>query len=157
MMWALLGVVTAIASSALGAAVALVLIRRRTVHRPDTFPCRVRMSSGEVQGLNTCWSGAVHYGSWTDSILVLRHGVGLLRTQLLPVACAKGFVRPRELAEPSRLGSRVVGLTFVLDHGATIDVAVATSERELLPGPFLLAGLDEARTGSSSRFGNHDL
>jgi hypothetical protein len=52
------------------------------------------------------------------------------------------------------LGWRVVGLAFVLDDGSSIDVAAPAAAREPLPGPFLLAGLDETRPSARSQPGD---
>lgn len=154
MLWVLLAVTTTVAATALGTSTAVFVNRRRIVRRPDTFPCRVRVVSGEEPGLSPSWLHTVHYGFWVHDVLVLRHGIGLLRTQLLPTASACGSVRPLDPAEPSGLGVPVLGLTLLLDDETSVDVAVPGSARDLVLGPFLLAGLDEARAGVRSRPGD---
>ena len=115
-------------------AVALVGVffkRRRVAKLPDIFACKVRVTAGEIPGLNDKFGSA--HARWIHEVLIVYRGIGRTNVLPLPVAAVKqSFHR----SEVKRMDDAEV-LTLQLDGGAVTEVAVSVDVQSLAVGPFL--------------------
>jgi hypothetical protein len=101
---------------------AFVLSRKRWVKRqPGAFHGVIRVASGEIDGLRPKWGRG--YGHWVRDILVWTKGPFLFRNELV----AADDLQERRPALP---------VIRVRTGSATIEVAAAGRDAELLLGPY---------------------
>jgi hypothetical protein len=123
------------------ALLALVISRRRWLRRqPAGFPGQIRTAEGEFDGVGAKWQRG--YGRWVRDVLVWNKAPLLFRSEFVPVdalASERGGA-PDDL---KRLGDDpvVIGLTA---GAATIEVAAARENRDLLRGPYDSSGASAA-------------
>ena len=116
---------------------ALVLSRRRWVRRqPAAFPGQIRTAEGEFDGVGAKWQRG--YGRWVRDVLVWTKAPFLFRNELVPVD-ALASERSGAQDDLKRPGEDpvIIGLTT---GTATIEVAAAGENRDLLRGPYETSG-----------------
>ena len=110
---------------------ALVLARRRWLKRqPGYFVGAIRVSSGDVDGLNPKWKRGS--GRWVSNVLVWSKAPLMFPTKLILVDRLAG----EHLAhadEVKRLGDNPIVIELVSD-GAEIEVAAKPEDRTLATG-----------------------
>ena len=57
--------------------------RRRFKREPGAFAAKLRIASGEVDGLKQSWPHRAFVACWTHDVLVIHRGLALVRTDLL--------------------------------------------------------------------------
>ena len=90
-----------------GALAAGIWSRRSFKHAPGVFPAKVRVTAGEVPGLETSWPRRCVYARWVHDVLLVPRGIALVRNAAFGVAQVTGPVRsgePRSISglEPCR-------------------------------------------------------
>jgi hypothetical protein len=148
MVWTLVAVLAALVAIGAGLLVLQVVWTRR---RLDLFRCKIRLIEGWLPGYSTKWPRLAARATWEHDVLIVYRGLGVVRVEGLPVACAQGTVRTLPKREVSRLGRHPVGLDLVLDCGPRLEVAVPASAQSLLCGPYLVAEVQPDRGSQSSR------
>jgi hypothetical protein len=116
---------------------ALVISRRRWLRRqPSAFSGQIRAVEGELDGVGAKWQRG--YGRWVRDVLVWNKAPLLFRTEFVPVD-ALASERSGAKDDLKRLGEDpvVIGLTT---GTATIEVAAAGENRDLLRGPYETSG-----------------
>jgi Protein of unknown function (DUF2550) len=118
----------------------LVISRRRWVRRqPGAFAGRIRTAEGELDGVGAKWRRG--YGRWVRDVLVWTKAPFLVRNELVPVAALAGE-RSATPGELKRLGDDPVVIDLTTGT-ATVEVAAAREDRDLLRGPYDSSGRPE--------------
>lgn len=130
---------------------ALLLIRswrrdRRFIKETDVFPCRIRLVRGWVPGLTGKWRGRPRRARWVHDVLIFRSGWITAHNCALPVRTVVGSVRTSEGRTVRRLGKCPVLVRLQLDLDQVIEVAAPSDARELIAGPFVVAGVLHSTT-----------
>lgn len=122
----------------------------RFVGQRDIFRCRVRLVSGQATGLPSAWQGHLWWGRWVHDVLLVRPS-GLRRpTRVLSVSTVLGPIAPSPAGRGGVLGPRPLHVRLQLDSGDIVDLAAPEAARDLVTGPFLVAGILGAR-GTTDR------
>jgi hypothetical protein len=103
----------------LGALASVVISRRRFTAMPATFPCKARSSSDEK------WPRSGQQARWVRDVLLLHHGVALVRFDALAVDEALPIADPPNV---KGLGETPVAASLRLEDGTTWEIAVADLE-----------------------------
>ena len=112
---------------------AITISRRRWVSRqPAAFAGRIRVAHGECDGIGSKWQRG--YGRWVRDVLVWTKAPFLFRNELLSVDALTGE-RSGAPDELKRLGDDPVVLAL-MTGAATIEVAAAGEDRDLVRGPY---------------------
>jgi hypothetical protein len=117
------------------ALLALVWHERRVKRTPNVFGCKLRVVAGVASGLKAKFPRRKNYARWVHDVLVVRSGPGLLRYNLLPVM---GVASPAHGSNPTEvkgLGEKPQLLTFQLDDGAVVEMAVPETASARLMNP----------------------
>jgi hypothetical protein len=118
-------------------ALAASLWSRRTFKRaPGTFPAKVRVRAGAVAGVDARWSRRPVHARWVHDVLLVHHGLALVRSDALAAANVTGPLIGREPDEITHLGVSPVVLTLHLDDGTTTELAGRAADQDLLVGPY---------------------
>lgn len=113
--------------------VAFVLTRKRWVKRHSgAFRGAVRVASGEADGLRPKWSRG--YGRWVRDVLIWTKGPFLFRNEIV-AADGMEEERPAQPGEVKHLGERPT-LIRLRAGKATVEIAAAAEDAELLLGPY---------------------
>jgi hypothetical protein len=111
---------------------ALVLGRRRWLKRqPGQFVGAIRVSSGDIDGLNPKWKRGS--GRWVSNVLVWNKAPLMFGNALVPVD-RFAAERQAQAGEVKRLGDKPIVIELVSD-GAKIEVAARSEDRTLATGP----------------------
>lgn len=111
---------------------ALVLGRRRWVRRqPGAFKGVIRVSAGQVDGLDSKWKRG--YGRWVRDVLVWTKGPFHFRNELVPADAA--VARAAEPGEVKRLGEAPVVVEVAVNR-ASVLVGSSAEDRESALGPY---------------------
>jgi hypothetical protein len=113
--------------------VAFVLTRKRWVMRqPGAFRGVIRIAAGEVDGLSPKWRRG--YGRWVRDLFIWTKGPFLFRNEIV---AADGLDEQRAARpdEVKRLGDHPTVIR-VRAGGATVQIAAAGDDSELLIGPY---------------------
>jgi hypothetical protein len=114
---------------------------RRFVAQDDVFRCRVRLVSGKTPGLPYLWDRRQWWGRWAhDLLLVRQHGLWG-STLVLPVDTMLGSLARSYAPGGGALGTRPAIVRLQLDNGDVVELAVPESARDVVIGPFFVAGL----------------
>jgi hypothetical protein len=112
---------------------ATVLWSRSQVKKaPGVFPCKVRLASGTFPGLKEKWPFLPSYAAWVHDVLIVRSGLALVRSQLLPVADLAGEVEPADPQQIKRLGENPQTISLRLDNGAVVEAAAAAAHEDMM-------------------------
>jgi hypothetical protein len=112
---------------------ALVLTRKRWVKRqPGSFHGAIRVSSGDVDGLQPKWRRG--YGRWVRDVLVWTKAPFHFRNELV-AADGMDRQRPAGPGEVKRLGDHPIVMRLEVGE-ATVEVAAHDDERAFLLGPY---------------------
>jgi hypothetical protein len=136
MIWVLLAALGVPLWLVIGALAASLWSRRTFKRAPGTFPAKVRVSAGAPAGVDARWPRRPFYVRWVHDVVLVHHGLALVRTDALPVANVTGPLIEGEPAEITRLGPSPIVLTLHLDDGTTTELAGRTEDRDLLVGPY---------------------
>jgi hypothetical protein len=116
-----------------GVAAAALWQRRQFVRAPGVFKCKVRVTTGNVEGVKDEWRQRPAYARWVHDVLLVRRGGALFRLVALPVA---------EVLSISQTESSVKGLgdapqvaSLRLDGEARVEVASMARDGRMLVGP----------------------
>ena len=112
---------------------AFVFARKRWVKRQSgAFHGAARVASGEVDGLRPKWKRG--YGRWVRDVLVWTKAPFLFRNELV---AADGLEEehPAQPGEVKHVGEHPT-LIRVRAGEATVEIAAAGEDAELLPGPY---------------------
>jgi hypothetical protein len=130
---ALLGVPIWLLVGMIGAAV---WSRRNFARTPGVFKAKVRRVGGDISGVPDSWPRRAAYARWVHDVLLVHHGVALVRNIPLPVADRDARVEPVDGEAVKGLGDAPRVATFRLDSGAVAQIACAGADADLLSGPF---------------------
>ena len=125
----------------IGVATVLLTVRRQVKRQRGVFPCKIRVEEGELAGLPHAFGRTRSYASWVHDVLVVRRGVGLIRTAALAVRVAEGAAAHHPASEVPGLGDEPVVVPLRLDDGTRIVLAVPAEWRDDVVGPFLNAAM----------------
>jgi hypothetical protein len=127
MLLALLGVpIWLVVGGLLGALVA----RRRRQRTPGMFPCKLRTAGPDD---DHSWPRAKSYACWAHDVLLVHHGLALVRYEALPVADMTGPPIP---STATRVGDRPVALRLQLDDGRVVELTTPRAHAMTAAGPF---------------------
>ena len=110
--------------------------RRRFKREPGAFAAKLRIASGEVDGLKQSWPHRAFVACWTHDVLVIHRGLALVRTDLLGVSRAIGSIEAADAKRLRCLRADPCTLTLVLDSGASVQLAASADDRDTMVGPF---------------------
>jgi hypothetical protein len=113
-----------------GALAAGIWSRRSFKRAPGVFPAKLRVTAGEVPGLETSWPRRPVYARWVHDVLLVHRGLALVRNAALGVAQVTGPVRSGEPRSIPGLGSSPVVVALILDGGAEVELAGPSAARE---------------------------
>ena len=113
-----------------GALPAGIWSRRSFKRAPGVFPAKLRVTAGEVPGLETSWPRRRVYARWVHDVLLVHRGLALVRNAALGVAQVTGPVRSGEPRSIPGLGSSPVVVALILDSGAEVELAGPSAARE---------------------------
>jgi hypothetical protein len=116
----------------LGGLAASLMSRRSFKRRDGVFPAKLRVVSGEVATLKDSWPRRPGYARWVHDVLLVQHGLALLRTEALGVTSANS---PRDADDISGLGDAPLVVTLELDGGASVELATSSEFRTVVVGP----------------------
>lgn len=120
----------------LGALGASLLSRRSFKRRDGVFPVKLRFVSGEVATLKNSWPRRPGYARWVHDVLLVQHGLALLRTEAYPVAGLRASRTSEDAGEMRGLGDAPLVITLDLDSRSVIELAAPATVRNLAFGPF---------------------
>jgi hypothetical protein len=120
----------------LGGLAATLVSRRSFKQRRGVFPVKLRVVSGEVSTLKDSWPRRPGYARWVHDVLLVQHGLALLRTEALGVAGVRQTASSLSTDDVGGLGDAPLVMTLELDGGATIELAASSDARETMMGPF---------------------
>jgi len=120
----------------LGALGASLLSRRSFKRRDGVFPVKLRVVSGEVATLKNSWPRRPGYARWVHDVLLVQHGLALLRTEAMAVAAVTHTGSPRGADDIRGLGDSPLVVTLELDGGASVELAASSDDRGTMVGPF---------------------
>jgi hypothetical protein len=120
----------------LGGLGASLLSRRSFKRRNGVFPVKLRVVSGEAATLKTSWPRRPGYARWVHDVLLVQHGLALLRTEALAVADVTHTISPSGADDLRGLGDAPLVMTLELDGGASVELAAASVDRGTMVGPF---------------------
>ncbi len=112
----------------------MLLLRRE----PDTFRCKIRVSSGWLPSFKTTWPKRVSRAAWASNVLIVFRGPAEIRVHAMEVASAHGAVHTLPRREVARLGPEPLALDLILENGCRLEVAAPARSRTLLCGPYLV-------------------
>jgi hypothetical protein len=118
----------------LGGLAATVMSRRSFKQRPGVFPVKLRIVSGEVTTLKDTWPRRPGYARWVHDVLLVQHGLALVRTEAYPVAALSASSASRDV-EIRGLGDAPIVMTLELDSGSSIELAAPSDVRNIAVGP----------------------
>jgi hypothetical protein len=136
MVWILLAALGVPVWLVVGALAASLWSRRAFKRTPGVFPAKLRVSPGKAAGVHTSWPRLPLYARWVHDVLLVHHGLALVRVSVLPVASVNGPLVLGEPEEITRLGPSPVVLALTLDGGANAELAGQTEHRNDLVGPY---------------------
>jgi hypothetical protein len=110
--------------------------RRSFKRRAGVFPVKLRVVSGEVATLKDSWPRRPGYARWVHDVLLVQHGLALLRTEALAVAGVTSTDSPRGDDDIRGLGDAPLVVTLELDGGASVELAASSDDRTTMAGPF---------------------
>lgn len=120
----------------LGGLATTLVSRRSFKRRAGVFPVKLRVVSGEVATLKDSWPRRPGYARWVHDVLLVQHGLALLRTEALAVAGVTHIGALRDGDDIRGLGDAPVVVTLELDSGASVELAASSDLREVMAGPF---------------------
>jgi hypothetical protein len=136
MIWILLAALGIPIWLVLGALGATLLSRRSFKRRPGVFPAKLRVVSGEVAMLKDSWPRRLGYAWWVHDVLLVQHGVALVRTEAYPVAGLSASSTSEDTGEIRGLGDAPLLMTLELDSGSSIELAAPADVRHIAVGLF---------------------
>jgi len=136
MIWILLAALGVPLWLIVGVLAAGLLSRKAFKKAPGVFPAKLRLSAGVASGIKSSWPRLPAYARWVHDVLLVHHGLALVRNSALPVAEVSGRIVSGKPEEVKRLGPQPMLLSVVLDNGATVDVAAPAEARDVMVGPF---------------------
>ncbi len=136
MIWILLAVLGVPVWFLIGVAAVGLWSRRAFKRAPGVFPAKVRVVTGTVAGLKPSWPRSPMYARWVHDVLLVHHGLALMRNQALPAAGVDGPVVPPDLNQILHLGPSPLVLSLTLDSGATVELAGPPDDSDAVVGPY---------------------
>jgi hypothetical protein len=103
-----------------GALAAGIWSRRSFKRAPGVFPAKLRVTAGEVPGLETSWPRRPVHARWVHDVLLVHRGL----------ARVTGPVRSGEPRSIPGLGSSPIVVALILDSGAEVELAGPSAARE---------------------------
>ena len=125
MIWATLAILGVPIWLVVGALLGSLMSRRRFRAQEGVFPLWFRDHD------DADWSRSVSYGRYVHNVLLVNHGLALVRTSIHVVERADSTdfdEPPKKLLDP-------VAWTLTLDNGEQVDVAVEASDAPLISAP----------------------
>jgi hypothetical protein len=119
----------------LGGLAATLMSRRSLKRRDGVFPAKLRVVSGEVSTLKDSWPRRPAYARWVHDVLLVQHGLALVRTEAYPVA-ALSVSSTSQDDEIRGIGDAPIVMTLELDSGSSIELAAPSNVRNTVIGPF---------------------
>jgi hypothetical protein len=113
-----------------GGLLATLVARRRRRRTPGMFLCKLRTTGPED---DDGWPRTKSYACWAHDVLLVHHGLALVRYEALPVASVGGPPIP---STAKGVGDRPVSLRLHLDDGRVIELATPRPEATTAAGPF---------------------
>jgi hypothetical protein len=120
--WALLALLGVPVWLVIGALAGALVSRRRFRSQPEVFPLLFRPHDA------TAWPRRLSYGRYIRDVLLVNHGIALIRTSIHTVVQAEPLdidEEPKKLADP-------VAWTLRLEGGEVVDIAVNASDAQHL-------------------------
>ena len=139
MIWVLLAALGVPLCIVAGVLMGALWSRRRFQRGPGAFAAKLRLASGEVDGLKQTWPRRPVVARWAHDVLVIHRGLALVRTDLLGVSRAVGSIGAADAKPLRHLGADPCTLTLVLDSGASVQLAASANHRGTMVGPFAAA------------------
>jgi hypothetical protein len=124
MIWALLAILGVPIWLIVGALVGAVVSRRRFRSQPEVFPLLFR--AHDTDG----WPRSLSYGRYIRDVLLVNHGIALIRTSIHTVVQADPLdidEDPKQLVDP-------IAWTLSLDDGEVVDIAVSAADVQHVAG-----------------------
>jgi hypothetical protein len=137
MIWVLLAALGIPLWMVAGALVTTLWSRRRFMRAPGAFAAKMRVVTGEVDGLDSSFPRSRSAARWVHDTLVIHRGVALARSDAFAIAQMTGSRAASGDAEVKGLGPHPRILTLVLDSGATVELAAHADAADTMVGPFV--------------------
>jgi hypothetical protein len=134
MVWILLAALGVPVWLVVGALAAALWSRHAFKRAPGVFPAKLRVVAGKVPGVDASWPRLPLYARWVHDVLLVHHGLALVRISVLPVESVSGPLVDRP--EITRLGASPVVLALTLDGGAHAELAGPSEDRDDVVGPY---------------------